>query len=207
MNKRAMMAYMMTAVLMIGACGCAKKVSANKADKADKTKGGDIPISAVEARDLEGNPDLKQASERGLMNSLDAKNPVLSDIKSCYSVINYELYSKIVSGSELTVEPIIRDERDTDCPEEMTMYVFAYNDEYAWDFDNAYAKIVGSPIRCIIDQDYNTMHVYWFKGNLPKDMPTGKYTMVFVGPDGKVDSMADFDLVQPSEAPAPVGID
>ena len=45
------------------------------------------------------------------------------------------------------------------------------------------------------------------KGMLPKDMPSGRYTMVFVLPDGSVDSMVDFNLVQPDEAPEPVGID
>ena len=191
MNKKTIMAVFMAAALFVSACGCAKKVKANQA----KTP------------NLFGNPDKSRISERGVMPSSEAKTPVISDLRSAYSVIHWEMYSKIVSDSEFTVEPYISEAYDQNAPEEITMYVFAHNDDYEWNTEDAYAKIHGSPIHSIVDQEYNTVHTYWIKGMLPKDMPTGKYTMVFVLPDGSVDSMADFDLVQPDEAPEPLSID
>lgn len=208
MNGKTLAAVLMAAMLLISASGCSKKASANNEvpDKNPETTAASEETPAKKNADLIGNPDTANASERGVMRSLDAKDPVIEDLRSAYSVINWEIYSKIVSGSEFTVEAIISDKYDMNAPSKMTLYVFAHNDDYAWNKEDAFAKMEGSACRPIVDQDYNTIHTYWIKGNLPKDMPTGKYTMVFVRPDGTVDSMKDFELVQPSEAPAPQSI-
>ena len=86
------------------------------------------------------------------MPNSDVKDPVIADMRSAYSVINWQGYSKIVSGSEFTVEPLISDKYDMNAPDEIVMYVFAYSDDYAWNTDDAYARIVGSPINAIVDQ-------------------------------------------------------
>lgn len=204
MNGKTIAAILMAGVLLIGASGCSKKVTANgESEKTEATTTAGQQDPAKKTADLFGNPDKENASGRGVMRSLDAKDPVIEDLRSAYSEINWKMYSKIVSGSELTVEAIISDKYDMDAPSKITMYVFAHNDDYAWNKEDAFAKMEGAPCRPIVDQEYNTIHTYWIQGNLPKDMPTGTYTMVFVLPDGTVDSVKDFELVQPSEAPAP----
>ena len=213
--NKIMLTALLTAALLMSATGCSKKTTKTKGEtkRAEVTSeqtsevNGTEVLVARKAPDLAGHPDKTRISESGVMPSSEAAKPVITDLRSAYSVINYEMYSKIVSGSEFTVEAIISDEYETTAPQEITMYVFAYDAAYEWNTEDAYATIKGSPINAIVDQEYNTIHTYWIKGMLPKEMPTGKYTMVFVLPDGTVDSMADFDLVQPSEAPAPMSID
>ena len=207
MNGKMLAAILMASILLVSASGCSKKVTANgESEKTTTTTVADKETEAKKAADLSGNPDKENESEHGVMRSLDAKDPVIEDVRSAYSEINWQIYSKIVSGSELTVEAIISDKYDMNAPSKITMYVFAHNDDYAWNKEDAFAKMEGAPCRPIVDQEYNTIHTYWIQGNLPKDMPTGKYTMVFVLPDGTVDSMKDFELVQPSEAPAPQSV-
>lgn len=207
MNGKTLAAVLMAGILLVSASGCSKKVTANGENKeTEATTVADKETEAKKAADLSGNPDKENASERGVMRSLDAKDPVIVDLRSAYSEINWQMYSKIVSGSELTVEAMISDKYDMNAPSKITMYIFAHNDDYAWNKEDAFAKMEGAPCRPIVDQEYNTIHTYWIQGNLPKDMPTGKYTMVFVLPDGTVDSMKDFELVQPSEAPAPQSV-
>ena len=208
--NKIMLTALLAAALLVSATGCAKQKT-----RADGKLGSEITSSengtevlvARKAPDLAGKPDKSKISMKGVMPSSETAEPVIKDLRSAYSVINYEMYSKIVSGSEFTVEAIISDAYETNAPQEITMYVFAYDSCYEWNTEDAYAKIIGSPVNAIVDQEYNTIHTYWIKGMLPKDMPSGRYTMVFVLPDGTVDSMADFDLVQPSEAPAPMSID
>jgi len=210
MNTKTILAVLMAAALMTGACGCARKVAANNDEKKETTSASTTEPEESEtkkAADLQGNPDREHASEHGVMRSMEVKDPVIEDLRSAYSVINWELYSRIVSGSEFTVETTISGKYDENAPSEVTVYVFAYNEDYAWDIEDAYTQMKGGECRPIADQEYNTIHTYWIQGKLPEDMPSGKYTMVFVLPDGTVDSMADFDLVQPGQAPAPVSID
>ena len=203
-NGKTIAAILMAGALLISAGGCGKKVTAN--GESNKTGITTTVGEKDPAAEIVGNPDKENASERGVMRSLDAKDPVIEELRSAYSEINWQLYSKIVSGSELTVEAIISDKYDMNAPGKITLYVFAYNDEYTWNTEDAFATMEGAPCRPIVDQSYNTIHTYWIQGNLPQEMPTGKYTMVFVLPDGTVDSMVDFDLVQPSEAPAPQAV-
>ncbi|MBR5424877.1 MAG: hypothetical protein IK106_00005 [Clostridiales bacterium] len=214
-TNKTVLTALLAAAIMVSASGCKKKVAEPKIGAGEKvpvetTSGEQSEQEEEEVKgtqktpNLVGNPDKSRISESGVMPSSTAKEPVITDLRSAYSVINWQGYSEIVSGSEFTVEPYISDAYETTAPDEITMYVFRYNDDYAWNTEDAYAKIAGSPIRAIVDQEYNTVHTYWIKGNLPQDMPTGKYTMVFVLPDGSVDTMVDFMLCQPSEAPTPV---
>jgi len=154
----------------------------------------------VKDPDLFGDPDMESKTEKGLMTSKNAKNPVLKEMRSCYTVVDWRMYSELVTGSEFTVEPLIRDERDMDAPGNLTMYVFAYNEDYAWNTEDAYAKISGTACRVLNGNGYNTDHVYWIQGRLSDKIPSGKYTLVFVTPDKQVDSMMDIDLVRPDEA-------
>lgn len=219
--SKTVLTAVLAAALLVSATGCGKskntrsgekksaKISSEKKEKETEVNGTERLV-ARRPPDLEGKPDKENKSEKGVMHSSEAKEPVISEIRSAYSVINYMEYSEIVSGSEFTVEAYISEAYEKTAPEEITLYVFQYNLDYAWCKDEAYAEIKGSPIRPIVDQHgdlYETAHTYWIKGMLPKDMPTGIYTMVFVLPDGSVDSMVDFNLVQPDEAPEPVCID
>lgn len=214
-TNKTILTALLAAAIMVSASGCKKKVAEPKIGAGEKvpveTTSGETSEetekevkAAQKTPDLVGNPDKNRISRQGVMPNSDVKDPVISDMRSAYSVINWQGYSKIVSGSEFTVEPFISDKYETSAPQEIVMYVFAHNDDYAWNTEDAYARIIGSPINAIVDQEYNTVHTYWIKGDLPKDMPTGKYTMVFVLPDGTVDSMVDFNLCQPDEAPTPV---
>ena len=212
-TNKTILTALLAAAIMVSASGCKKKTADPKIGAGEKVSvettsgeqsGNGEVKGAQKTPNLVGNPDKNRISRQGVMPNSDVKDPVIADMRSAYSVINWQGYSKIVSGSEFTVEPLISDKYETNAPQEIVMYVFAYNDDYAWNTDDAYARIVGSPINAIVDQEYNTVHTYWIKGNLPQDMPTGKYTMVFVLPDGTVDSMVDFNLCQPDEAPTPV---
>ncbi|MBR5418095.1 MAG: hypothetical protein IK109_08730 [Clostridiales bacterium] len=211
--SKTVLTAVLAAALLVSATGCDKNTNA-RSDKKKSTKiTSEVNGTGLVARrppDLEGKPDKENKSEKGVMHSSEAKEPVISELRSAYSVINWEAYSEIVSGSEFTVEAYISEAYEESAPDEITMYVFQYNNDYEWCKDEAYAEIKGSPVRPIVGQNgdqYETSHTYWIKGMLPKDMPSGRYTMVFVLPDGSVDSMVDFNLVQPNEAPEPIGID
>ncbi len=206
--KKRLMAAAMVLTMTMAMCGCKKNDP--KVKKVPVSQGSMTNVAAQNPSepDLFGNPDTTKVSERGLMTSKDAKKPVISEIRSAYTVINWMLYSQLVSGSELTVEPIIREDRDADAPDEMVLYVFAYNEDYAWNKQDAYATITGSDCRPIVNQDFDTIHTYWMQGQLPADMPSGKYTFVFATTDGQVDSMTDVEIVKPQDAEKePVAID
>ena len=120
-------------------------------------------------------------------------------------MIDWVEYSPAVAGSELTVQPII----DMDGPADQTikMYVFAYNDDYAWNFEDAYAEFEGTRCNNVYIGD-GQGSIYWISDNLPKDMKSGRYTLVFVHNDGTVDAMMDIDLVSsPEEAKAHYEVD
>lgn len=206
--QKKMIAVAMILTMTMAMCGCKKNDP--KVKKVPVSQGNITNAAAqnLHEPDLFGNPDRSNVSERGLMTSKDAKKPILSEIRSAYTVINWMMYSQLVSGSELTVEPIIREDRDADAPNEMILYVFAYNEDYAWNKQDAYAEITGSDCRVLAGQDYGTIHVYWIQGQLPADMPAGKYTFVFATTDGQVDSMTDVEIVKPEDAEKePVAID
>lgn len=207
--KKRMMAVMMVLTMTMAMCGCKKTQPTSKRAEASREE---TQQAAAEqnrkAPDLFGNPDKTNVSERGLMTSKDAKKPILSDVRSAYTVINWMMYYQLVSGSELTVEPIIREDRDNDAPNEMMLYVFAYNEDYAWNKEDAYVTITGASCRPIVNQNFDTIHTYWMQGQLPANMPAGKYTFVFVTTDGQVDSMMDVGIVKPEDAEKePVAID
>ncbi|MBR2750801.1 MAG: hypothetical protein IKD90_06700 [Clostridiales bacterium] len=208
MKKRTMAIMVLTMTMAFSACGkAAPSVKTSKiAVNAQSTSVG--ATAPTKAPDLFGDPDTSKVGERGLMASKSVERPIISDIRSVYTVINWQLYSELVSGSELTVEPIISEARDEDAPNELLLYVFAYNEDYAWNKEDAIVKITGSSCHPIVDQDYNTIHVYWMQGRLPADMPSGKYTFVFATVEGQVDSMVDLEIVKPKDAKsAPVSID
>ena len=229
MNKKKMMASLMTALIMIGASACSAdkngtSITANSETQTEipSETQTEIPSETQETNstvtsvgntasqsnyepNLFGNPDFDNPSDRNLLHSIDMENPSITDIRSAYSVIDWMMYPSIVSGSNFTVEVFAGDR--SVIPEKMTMYIFDYNSDYEWNTEDAYN--VSESVICfpIIDSDYNTATTYYFNAFLPERMKSGQYTLVFVTPEGEVDSMWDFELIQPSESDAPEAID
>ena len=209
MKKRIMAVVVLAMTMTVSACGKAAPRT-SQTEVAPMAQANTIATEKQEkkAPDLFGNPDMSKITEKGLIPSAKADKPLLSELRSVYTVINWQMYSELVSGSELTVEPIVREDRDADAPDELDLYVFAYNEDYAWNKEDAIVKITGGSCHPIVASDSSTIHTYWMQGKLPEDMPSGKYTFVFATVDGKVDAMTDVEIVRPEEAKtAPQSID
>lgn len=199
MKKKTITALLLAMTMTFSAC-------AEAPNNTKKGKKNDEPTTTTTAEptttttadpatapDLVGNPDMDKKTRIGMIPSKDAEKHFIEDIRSYCSVIDWVEYSPVVAGSELTVQPIVNDDMDPD--QTIKMYIFAHNDDYAWNLDDAYAVFEGTLCHgIIIDQD-KTCSEYWISDMLPKAMPTGEYTLVFVHEDGTVDSMLDIDLV------------
>ena len=137
---------------------------------------------------LFGNPIEDPFASPWFYRSLDASDSWIRDIWAVYGLLDWTEYGTIVAGSELTVELMT----NTDVPygSKIKLYIFAQNDDYAWNTQDAYASFTADFCRTVNGDQY------FGKTDLPTDMPTGVYTLVVVHEDGTVDCMYDFDVVE-----------
>ncbi|MBR3057659.1 MAG: hypothetical protein IKG93_06770 [Clostridiales bacterium] len=198
-------AALILAAMMLTSCG--KKASTSGTSNENRQASTSASEQRVKDPDLLGNPDTRNATKRGLMTSLDEKNPLIKEIYSCYCMKGMGMmYTEIVAGTQLTVEAEIRDESAHES-NEITLMVFPYNSEYAWNKEEAIVSMKGAPCNPIVGENYETIHVFWIQGDLPTTMKAGKYSFVFVRNDGKVDSVMDLDVIDEDDAKEPLTVD
>lgn len=142
---------------------------------------------APESANLFGNPDFENVTERGLIRSGDIEESWVEDLYGYTSVIEWVAYSPIVSGSEFTVEFFVNG--NVTAGQDIKLYIFEKNDDYAWDTNEACAVFDGTACNTVNGE------TYWCKTILPDNLATGEYTLVIVHADGTVDSMMDIDIV------------
>ena len=202
MKKKSVAAIALAFTLTLSACATEPSAKRRKAEPSEDPTTTTEPGETSEQNasepgnepDLFGNPDLEGRHNGGLMTSLDVDDPLLIDIYTCYSMEGLgTMYSDIVSGADLTVEVGYHDTSDIS-HNGLEMYVFAYNEEYAWNTNDAYVKLHGDPCSCYVGDSIKPL--FWINGTLPDNMDPGMYTLVFVRDDGVVDAVSDIRVVK-----------
>lgn len=140
-----------------------------------------------------------EANEHYFTHSSDEKEKLLGD---CYITDTLPLIADLplVSGAKNKIYCTTYNNATVN--EELTAYVFDYNEEYKWNTGDAYAEFTG---KFTDDFTYNfggdifeetiTANAILFTGELPDGMKPGVYTIVFLDSEKNIRGIKDCDLV------------
>ena len=146
--------------------------------------------------ELIADPDTENA-ESFFMHDKTEEEPIL---KNCIvsDILPATADVPLVSGLENRIYCQTIDNKTIN--EDLTVYVFDYDEDYKWNTEDAYASFEGTPVEDFQYRPGGTIELVdsnaiLFQGKLPKKMEPGVYTMVFVDTENKIRGIKDCDLV------------
>lgn len=144
-------------------------------------------FTACSEEKIKGKPSSNVNTSAGMFHPADRTSNYLNNIVNvCSWKGDYE-YDPPIAGSELNVRCSIQKASEGNEPD-LTMYIFKGNNAFAWDPDDVLASAEGTV-------EHGQFDIMRFTVDLPSDIDTDDYILVFVNGDGAVDSMFEQTIV------------
>ena len=191
MKGKMLIAAVLAASVTMSAC--------QKNEDSSTTLPSSRQVSEISDKDIIGNPDFTNPICDEIYKSLDTTDPWVTDISGVYrplpeidedtapidvSSVNKFPMKKILLNQDMIFEFVAN--TSVDIGDEVTLYLFDRNPQYAWNKEDAFLMIT-----CTKETLEDGTVIYKGTGKVEKEATPGIYTIVITHGDDVVDLMYD----------------